>query len=521
MSSQDQDENFSFDDLNANSNSFPFLKNLNIDQDVERRLTLQLQSIIKGNSEVFTTPICKRIEPVSILKQWDEIFKANKGRMNSTLIDLEVSNRSKFGPRSIAKPWVERIDDVSKYYHDKRNIRSPISSRPALKPQNLQRFRPLEPNKAVDLLKNSTNSGLPFYCRKSKIKRRLIEDFDYLKYRKDPCLLFTRTQENNKTRTVWGYPAIDTLIEMCYYAVLLTYQKTLDWRAAIRTPEDVDREVTRIIDKAISNSLSVVSIDFSAYDSSISVGLIKEAFEYIKSLFQPIYHDTIDIICHRFYSIPLLTPSGIIRGNHGVPSGSTFTNEVDSIVQYLVAKSSNLIYDGDFQIQGDDGVYAVSDSSIDDFLNTFDKCGLNVNKDKSDISKNYCIYLQKLYHKDLRGNDGIIGGIYPTYRALNRIIYQERWSNFEDFDISGQDYYSLRTISILENCKHHPLFKEFVTFVYNLDKYSLGYTREGLSKYINMLSETKGDVGSITNQYGDCYRGLKRFQTVKIINSLA
>nr|UBY12866.1 RdRp [Picobirnavirus sp.] len=203
----------------------------------------------------------------------------------------------------------------------------------------------------MKMLKNNTNSGLPFYTKKAKVKQRTLREFEYLKYRKDPCILFTRTQESMKTRNVWGYPMVDTLIEATYYFALLGFQKSQTWRAAIVSPEQVDKSITAIIDKATKDALSIVSIDFSSYDASISPNLSTEAFRYVKSLFQTVYHDTIDLMCKRFYSVGIVTPDGVMKSSHGVPSGSTFTNEIDSIVQYLIAKSSYLVTDENMQIQ--------------------------------------------------------------------------------------------------------------------------------------------------------------------------
>jgi hypothetical protein len=45
-----------------------------------------------------------------------------------------------------------------------------------------------------------------------------------------------------------------------------------------------------------------------------------------------------DYIAWRFGNIGLITPDGVKDGPHGVPSGSTFTLEVNSIAQILIAK---------------------------------------------------------------------------------------------------------------------------------------------------------------------------------------
>ena len=152
--------------------------------------------------------------------------------------------------------------------------------------------------------------------------------------------------------------------------------------------------------------------------------------------------------------------------------------------------------------------------------NAFKKFGLNVNVDKSFESSNYLVYLQNLYHPDFK-KDGVIGGVYPTFRALNRIIYQERWANFEDYGIKGKDYYAIRTLSILENCKNHPLFEKLVKFILSKDKYNLEITSSGISDYVKFMSDTEGTQGLIVNQYGDDLSGIRNWDSFLLVKSLS
>lgn len=503
---------------NPKGNQFKFLNDLDLDQDVVNRLTGYLRNVVHGNDSILMTPIGHEIGPNSILRKWDEIYNKNKHRLNSVLDDYEMSERNKFGPRSISKPWRNRQADVLGYFKPKTivvqgNIKDKIRS---IKSD----LRPIKISNAVKLLKNNTNSGLPFYVAKRKVKPNMVQDFDVLLKRQDPCILFTRTQEGNKTRTVWGYPIVDTLNEMMFYKPVLDFQSKIEWRSALLGPEAVDEAITKIVKLARSNNKLMVSADFSTFDASVRGILIIAAFSYIKNLFQPQYHRDLDYIMNRFMNIGLVTPSGVFRGSHGIPSGSTFTNEVDSIVQYLVALSSGVIDEINLQIQGDDGVYVLEggDGSLDKLVDVFTKAGLTLNKDKSYLSNDYVIYLRNLYHVDYE-KDGLIGGIYPTYRALTRLVYQERFTDLEEIGLTGQDYFSLRSYSILENCKCHPLFEEFVKFVKSIDKYSLAYSQKGVSKYKELLISTSGAEGIIRNRYGDDISGIKSFKSYQVANS--
>lgn len=501
--------------INAKLDYRKDLDSLDLDQDVTSRLSLHLERTYKGSEEVFITPLAKEYGAEFIIEEFDKVFNSNMFKLNNTLLELENSNKAKVGPRSIAVPWNKRIESLSASFERTDNdIKDQINAL-----SGLRRLRPINVESALRLLKNNTNSGLPFYTSKGKVKERVLDKYDILLKRQDPCILFTRTQEQSKTRNVWGFPIVDTLNEMRYYSPLLAYQKGLRYRSALISPDAVSGKLTELIIKSVNSGMKLLSIDFSAYDTSVKSELQKVAFNYIRSLFQESSESELQYIAERFENIGILTPSGIINGSHGVPSGSTFTNEVDSIVQASIGMSLPYVTEDSFQVQGDDGVYLLPEDKVSELKSKFVSCGLNVNEEKSYVSNNFAIYLQNLFHIDYL-KDGKIGGIYPVYRALNRLLYQERWSNFEDFEITGKDYYSIRTICIVENCKHHPLFEELVKFVHKHDKYSLNVSDQGVRKYIQMFSETNGAGGVLNNQYSDNVRGIKSFETFKMIKSL-
>lgn len=497
---------------------FKFLSEYPLDPSVTKRLTDLLYSTIKGNNNVLMTPMAEDYGPNFLLKKWDAIVEANKDKLIGGLYNYELAERSKFSARSIQKPWSERQGDVISYFKAKRAKVKFNEVLPLVK-QFSGALRPLSPTNAVKLLKNTTNSGLPYYEKKGKVKSKIVAEYrDNLKY-EYPALLFTRTQENNKTRTVWGYPISDTLLEMQYYAPVLEVQKKKPWRSALLGPEFVDLNVTRLLKEADYNGRYLLSADFSAYDASISPFLSKLAFKCVENMFQGEYSVDINYIRDRFINIPLLTPSGIFRGPHGIPSGSTFTNEIDSIVQYLVVQSSGTV-DKECQIQGDDGLYILKGGQEDKFFEACQNAGLNTNPEKTMIDKYDCIYLRNYYSLDYE-HKGFIGGIYPTYRALTRLLFQERFvdlnEGFEGKGLSGKDFFSLRSLAILENCKYHPLFKEFCLFVKEYNKYNLDFTQKGVSQYSELLSRQSGTEGFNKYRHGDNIKGVRSFESYKIV----
>jgi len=480
---------------------------LNMSYDALQRLARLLDRTSRGSDEVYLSPIGNNTKPEVVLQGWDNIFKSNLSSMNKTLLDLEEGNRSKYGPRSIAIRWSERQSGLDDAFSDDKG-RKIESNLP-----DSGRLRPITRNSAVKYIKLQTSAGLPTMLKKGLVLNETL-DRDWVHVDPYvPCVPFTRTQDQKKTRLVWGYPLQYILNEMQFYRPILEYQSKLPWRAALRSADDTDLSVTSLINHARSTGKVLMSIDFSNYDNSVKKSLQEYAFnDYFPSLFQREFKHLIVRHGDRFNNIPIITPEEVRTGSHGIPSGSAYTNEVGSVVQYGISQTFNEVLNFS-QIQGDDGAYATLDpEGLKDHFRSY---GLAVNDDKSYISDDFVIYLQNLYHTDYI-KDGLIRGIYPTYRALGRIVYQERFNDFSEDDISGKDYYAIRTLSILENCKAHPLFRELVEYVVKLDKYNLNFSDQGLSAYIKMREKQDGrDIKFTEYRRGDGF-GIKSFESYKI-----
>lgn len=494
---------------------FNFLKRLDLSDKVIANAANHLARTLLGSTEIYLTPLAKSCDPVYVLVDWDEIFKNNSHRMNSVLLELERANRSKFGARSIAVPWSARVNSLKESFSNQVPNHEPKFS---FTPGNGE-LRPASYKTAIDRMKSNSSSGFPFLSSKGKCLDLLNSNFDYYLDRKDPCMLYTRTTEGRKTRNVWGYPMADSLYEMLFYAPLLTLQKTKFYRAALISPDAVAQGITEIMNKAAKSDKFLYSVDFAAFDASVRYQYIRCAFVYIKSCYTPACYPLLDYVCERICTIPIVTPTGIYRGFHGVPSGSTFTNEVDSIVQLGVALTCSFIHEDECQIQGDDGVYLIAEENIPAFQAAFKYAGLKLETTKSRLSKDYVLFCQNLYHRDYT-NDGVVPGIYPTYRAINRILFMERFVNLKLLGLNGKDYFGIRCLTILENCKHHPLFEDLVRFVLAREKFSLDISVDSLTKYCSYISSDNHTSTAVNHQYGSQVNGIQNFASYKLIRKI-
>lgn len=488
---------------------------MGLDDETNSKIANHLARLLKGSDKIYYTRLARFADPIICKVDWDIMFQEHSDKMNSVLHELEAANRAKFGPRSISVPWSLRIADLKQSYNSQCENFIALFKYTA-GPGNLF---PISLKRAMDKMKPQSSAGLPS-MRKKKVELKTIEaNFDELVKRKDPCIVFTRTTEALKTRNVWGYPLADTLFEMLFYAPLLEYQKTMHHRASLVSPDLVAQRITDLILYARHVGKMLYSVDFKAFDANVKKQYIVKAFDYFKSCYAPAFHKYLDYVCERMYSIGILCPSAHYSGVHGVPSGSTFTNEVDSVVQLGIASTCEFIRDDECQVQGDDGVYCMFYEQVPIFQQAFQYAGMLLEKTKSKLSYDYVLFCQNLYHIDYL-KDGHIGGIYSTYRALNRLLFQERFVEYKRLGMRGRYYFAIRTLTILENCKYHPLFEEFVRFIVSKEQFHLELSEDSIEAYCNYLARNRNSANSLNHQYGSQVMGIRDFESYKLIQRI-
>jgi hypothetical protein len=288
--------------MNKRITSLPFIDvinelNLGDNTYAKEKLSNLLTRTTVGNKDILVSPIGK-YGPDKLLKEWSSIFEeaVNSGKIsNEVLIDIENAQADKFSPRSIALPWTKRKANVEQYFVETNIDYSSLDC----STDQTGKLRPLSFINASKYIKKSTSAGLPSMRKKGEVLEETIKDIEYYLNREDPAVLYTRTQESAKTRDVFGVPLADVLNEMRFYRPILEFQKKLIWRSALSGPDKVASHLTEIIERAISEGLTLISIDFSAYDTTIKQGLQFKVGEYYKSLFQKSYSSELNDIILR------------------------------------------------------------------------------------------------------------------------------------------------------------------------------------------------------------------------------
>lgn len=186
-------------------------------------------------------------------------------------------------------------------------------------------------------------------CKKADAMLRALERGQQVlqgEKKPEPCISFKRTQFNDKTRLVWGYPYAMTVIEGMVAKPLIER-----FKQSSSTPMAFGMTSMKLGSKlraSARHNKYAYSTDMSSFDASISAKLIKISFGILKSWYdldsvEPESGKTVreifDIIEDYFIHTPIVMPDhNIYYGKkHGVPSGSYFTQMIDSVANTIIA----------------------------------------------------------------------------------------------------------------------------------------------------------------------------------------
>jgi len=243
--------------------------------------------------------------------------------------------------------------------------------------------------------------------------------------RAPPCMIAQRPgllrvdelDEKTKARAVWAYPGAVKVIEMRY--TIPIYERLAQFWGTSPYPVGTNmlKGLPMIIDHLVADGNHGAVSDISKMDQSASPQLIHRAFDIISTWLDFGNNDSsqqrnllvYDFLQYYFIRTPILLPSGqLVRKYGGVPSGSGFTQLVDTLISLIGACYALLqqgYHDDDilnhvFAV-GDDVAMSVRPSfSITKMSDSFADLGLEVNTEKVMFSRN-CKELKFLgYSKD-------------------------------------------------------------------------------------------------------------------------
>lgn len=320
-------------------------------------------------------------------------------------------------PRSIYEP--QQLYEGLARYGPKNNIRHKVDTRLIkgidfatkvyAKPENTSFLRPL--TKVYELtsaLKLEKFSGLPMMTNK---KDSFVYSYDREGQIRDgrkspnPCLAGKRTQENNKTRLVWQYPMEMTIMEARFARPLI--DKFINERRTTLAFGLHKYELGSYLSNLEYKFKTIYALDYSKFDSSISAQLIQTAFWILSTWFDQESKDEFgwEQIIKYFITTPIVMPNGnLYKGKkHGVPSGSYFTQLIDSIVNTILIgmilfEFKQEVHWKNVFVLGDDCIFPMfCRIPLDRISQLLKEYGINLNMKKSEIGRVH--FLGAEWHK--------------------------------------------------------------------------------------------------------------------------
>nr|UAW00515.1 MAG: RNA-dependent RNA polymerase [Porcine picobirnavirus] len=450
----------------------------------------------KGNSEIYETPFYKGEELGTVVDSWCKVLEKGLTKW-PTLLDYEFEMRAKAGPMSVQKPLSERMDDILAYYKlsDGTNqIADDVITNLLKRWSRVRGLQYRSLDRTIANMKMSTNSGSPkFTKRRWAIESLLPFSIEYLGdsdwLLKSPegewhicAVLGWRGQEGGplpgdvKQRVLWMFSMAANIKELQVYQPLIVGMQKTGIISSWLGDDAVDSRITQLMDTKRPQDL-IVCTDFSKFDQHINPGCQASAAKILRGLFEPSewLDSWFDTIFPIKYGIPMCYDVGkFITGFHGMGSGSGGTNADETLfhsaLQLGAAMEQGQTLNPNSMCLGDDGLLTYPGIKIEDVVDYYSSFGQDMNVDKQYASTVDCTYLRRWHHTDYRVK-GICVGVYPTVRALTHLRMMERYI---DPDKWGARAVAMRNLSIIENCRYHPLGDQFVEFCMKGDKFRLG-----------------------------------------------
>jgi hypothetical protein len=234
-------------------------------------------------------------------------------------------------------------------------------------------------------------------------------------------LLYAR----HKTRLVSMVDLFQIINEMTYAIPFQRWMASWSYYAGGKDPWDIDK----IIQNDRSSFNYYLSLDYSSFDQSLSDWLIEDAFSLLFDAFMTRDARICDIIVNDFIHKAFVSGDGVIYSDKGVPSGSMFTQIIDSICNILMIKTYLLSkgLKGHMIVMGDDNLLytdkAVDKEDISSYLRLNFGTSVNPSKTDSGTRMDSPKFLSREWRKDGQWR-------HPNV-LLSRMLYPERWRDYK------------------------------------------------------------------------------------------
>ncbi|AKN50624.1 RNA dependent RNA polymerase [Picobirnavirus Equ3] len=457
-------------------------------------LKMYLNNLERGRSATPRSWLYEGKSDTEVLQAWLTILETVKSSEFGELIyQFDTSQLKKWGAQGEVKPIKELMEIVTEGFTNAGTPKPAIWNTPMWQQAKTnaikyliidtglyKRLRPRALSHVVDDMRDrdtlESNSGFPDFGRRKK-PEILTAAFEAIKsgeFWEFPAIVLFRNY-NQKTRIVWMYPMATNIYEGSFTQPLkeALMKSDLDFIAPWRGYDHVLARLSKLYGTGEFLSAS----DFSHTDAHFTKWAILEVYDVIKYAFQEQYWDELKRSMLHVVEIPLIIgENSWIIGDHGVSSGSNWTNDVETYMDFIIAQYLTLLklVKEPCMAIGDD-ISHRRDSYLPDLdeqiAQVCQSMGFDVNAEKVTNQQDWVKFLQRLTIRGFNSErtysvEGVeyplLRGIYSTIRALNSSLNPEK---FHSPKLWSKDMFAVRQFMILENCIDHPLFVQFVKFV--------------------------------------------------------
>jgi hypothetical protein len=372
--------------------------------------------------------------------------------------------------------------------------------------------------------KLETNSGWPDFTRRDRpavraAAIRAVRDGQWKTY---PAIALFR-RYNGKTRLVWMFPMSVNLQEARFVQVIMDAIKNSSLIDQFFAPWKGFDQVRKRITEMYDSGRFVAASDFSSADAHFQKAASKEVLKVLTELFHPSCRAELEDSVMHMHEIPLLVgPDKMLVGDHGVASGSNWTNFIETVFDQILGCYATIKLRAVHGLygQGDDMAWTCSRESlksVPEWLETIgQEVGQVIKADKTTADDKYVKTLQRLFMPGYRRPDGQLRGVYPTIRALKSSVYPER----DHYDWREDDF-CVRQFQILENCVDHPAFAEFVAFICKGNEHLIPFAKRP-ADYLRAAQRKAKRIPGLVATYNEekKQQPLDTFESIRIAKEL-
>lgn len=429
------------------------------DQQLQARLGSGSKSRLKGYRKALVSDHDNRNYDSNLAAELEKyIFRKNEYlKVKKYLRNLRSSTDGKLFSQgvkaySLMKVALQRFsEDNYTSFRWNRNYQS--AKEILIKEFSQLKLKPLVYNNDADIIdalpKRDTHAGFTYIITGNRKKGDNLESvyqsylFEENEARRNksfnkPMLIGCRTQGSgafnddgsftydckHKTRVVAMVDMFQIIGEMKF---AIPFQKAIadmDWYAGGKDPHGIGR----IISDMRYNFQYYISLDYSHFDQSISNWLIRDAFEIVASSFISMDEELYSIIVDDFINKNFVSGDGIVHSQKGVPSGSMFTQIIDSVVNRLMITTyfQSIKESVQMIVMGDDNLlytnYPVVVSEIASYLTK--NFGVVVNPDKTS-------YGETLDDPEFLSREWRFNGQWrEPNTVISKMLYPERYRDY-------------------------------------------------------------------------------------------